>query len=507
MSYERISLGAMASYLNTFVSVLSNFILVPLYLLHLGSEQYGLWLLVQSVVSYLGFSNLGIAQSVSNLIAAKYAERDDLAIRVIASSGFWLYLVIVSVVMLLLLPSMYFIPFDNMFDTSDDLKGLVFPVLMVSSIFFLCKLPLTIFSSTLRSLNLIYKEQLFALIATLIQVFGILVVLWSDIGIIGLAFVYGVTGLFLGLALAVHLRKEIPGFTISIKYADFIVARQIIVPGGYFFLLQLSGALIAGSDNIIIASFQDVSSVPAYAVAFQFCMLTIGLVSVLTSSMIPSITIAYSENNMEYLAELYLRGLQICFAIAILVAVGFLSVGPDFIIAWVGKENYVGNSIFYCLVGFVFITIIIWPADALLVGTTQHKGYALMVALEGMLNIGLSIWWIQLWGLFGVAAATFVSRALISGWFVFYASAKITNIGLSAMGSKIFVPLLIPFFGIILGSYIINLVSLSGWYSVFLGGGWLLVIYVVLVYSFSFTDKNRESLSKLIRSKFKTGNV
>ena len=76
MSANRIFTGAVASYLNTAVSLLSNLVLVPMYLLYFGKEEYGLWLVVLSIVSYLGFSNLGIAQSVANFVASTNAKND-----------------------------------------------------------------------------------------------------------------------------------------------------------------------------------------------------------------------------------------------------------------------------------------------------------------------------------------------------------------------------------------------------------------------------------------------
>lgn len=74
MSNNRIITGSLSSYLNTAVSLVSNLILVPMYLFYLGQEEYGLWLVILSIVSYLGFSNLGIAQSVANFVASTNAK-------------------------------------------------------------------------------------------------------------------------------------------------------------------------------------------------------------------------------------------------------------------------------------------------------------------------------------------------------------------------------------------------------------------------------------------------
>ena len=173
--------------------------------------------MVQSIVSYLGFSNLGIAQGAANFFTEKYGASDVRVIKEIASSGFWLYLVIVVAIILILGLLSSVITIEEIFNISEENEAVVMSVLVISSLFFLCRLPLTIFSSTLRSLNLIYKEQFYALITTIIQVSGILIVLFTGGDIVGLSWVYGMAGLFLGIVLFFHLRHEITDFSVGKK--------------------------------------------------------------------------------------------------------------------------------------------------------------------------------------------------------------------------------------------------------------------------------------------------
>ena len=419
MSTKRIVAGTVVSYLNTAASMLSNLILVPMYLLHFGKEQYGLWLVILSIVSYLGFSNLGIAQSVSNFVASRNAKKDYEGIRSIVATGFWLYVIIILIAIILVLGAILLAPLESLIKVSDSLKDVVVPVLVISSIFFLLKLPLTIFRVTLRSLNLIYKEQLFGLLFTVIQFIGVLLVLWSKAGIVALSVVYGSTGLLSGIVLFFYLHKIVPDLSVSRKFADKNTAKELMTPGVYFFILQLAGGLIWATDNIIISAVLGVADVAPYAIIFKVFMLTIGVVSVITSNMLPSITAAYALNNKEHLSDLYTKALKLCFGLGLLALFLLVSIGPDLIIKWIGIDNYVGNTTFYFFICLIFISIILWPSDAILVGTTQHKGYALVAVLEGIINITLSIWWIHIWNVAGVAAATLAARLATNGWYMF----------------------------------------------------------------------------------------
>jgi len=499
MTTKRIVAGTAVTYLNTGISLLCNLILVPMYLYHLGKEQYGLWLVILSFVSYLGFSNFGITQSVSNFVASKNAEKDHEAINSIVATGFWLYVIIVALAMILILGAVLIAPLESFIKVSDSLRVVVVPVLVVSSIFFLLKLPLTIFNSTLRSLNLIYKEQLFGLLFTVIQFTGVLVVLWSGIGILGLSVVYGATGLLSGIVLCFYIHQLIPGFSVSVKYANKAMAKKLMAPGGYFFILQLAGGLIWATDNIIISTVLGVAEVAPYAVAFRVFMLTTGVVSVITANIIPTITVAYALNDKQQLTDLYAKARKLCFGFGLLALFLLVSVGPDLMIKWIGVDNYVGNTTFRLFIAIIFVQIILWPSDAVLVGTTQHRGYALMAVCEGIINVLLSVWWVRIWGVAGVAAATLSARLATNGWFMLYRTHVITGLGIRAFISDIVKPFVVPILGAIITIYLLNLAQFSGWYKIVVSTAAIFIIFMTLFYFLSLNRNQRIEMNKLLR--------
>ena len=499
MSTNRILSGSLASYLNTAVSMVSNLVLVPMYLLYFGKEEYGLWLLVLSIVSYLGFSNLGIAQSVSNFVASTNAKNGYDNIKSIVATGFWIYVLIIILAMIITIGMVLIIPLEDYLNVPESLKHVFIPVLVISSAFFLLKLPLTIFNVTLRSLNLIYKEQLFLLLFTVIQFIGIIAVLWNDVGLVGLSVVYGVTGLLTGIVLYVYLNRIISGFSVSIEFASKAMAKKLIVPGVYFFILQLAGVLIFSTDNIIISVFNGVEYVASYAIAFKVVWITIGIASVITASMLPSISAAYALDNNELLSNLYTKALKLCFGLGFLATVIMIDIGPDLIIMWVGIDNYVGDTTFYFLICLIFISIILWPSDAILVGTTQHHGYALMAVVEAFINLALSIWWIQIWGVAGIAAATLTARLSTNAWYMFYQAYVVTGVGMTAIAGNVLKLFIAPIFGVLTILFILNKIDLFGWYKIIINTSVICFIFIVLVYFLSLNRSERHEIKKIIK--------
>ncbi|MBU4376677.1 MAG: oligosaccharide flippase family protein [Candidatus Omnitrophica bacterium] len=499
MTIKRIIAGTAVSFLNTGISILSNLILVPIYLYYLGREQYGLWLVVLSIVSYLGLSNIGIAQSVSNFVAAANAKKDYSGIRSIVATGFWLYVIIVSIAAIFVLGAVLLTPLDKLIKVSGSLKDVVIPVLAISSIFFLLQLPMTVFRVTLRSLNLIYKEQLFGVIFTLIQFIGVLAILLFGIGIVGLAVVYGAVGLLSGIVLFIYVRGIVPGLSLSGKFFDNKLAKGLIAPGIYFFTLQLSGGLIFGTDNIIIGAVLGTAAVAPYAVAFRFLMMSAGIVGIMISNMLPTITSLYALNDRDRLAEIYTNALRFCFGIAFLSLFLLISAGPDFMIKWVGADNYVGNATFYLFICLIFIQITLWPSDAILMGTTQHRGYAKMAVFEGILNVALSLWWVHLWGVIGVAAGTLAARLATNGWFMFYRAYAITGVGTRVFMTKILKPFIVPVSGALIMVYGLSQMPLTGWYKIIISVMSTCLVFIPLFYFVSLSRDKRIEINRRIR--------
>lgn len=74
--YQLAAQTAIAGVGSHTISVLTNFLLVPVMLHYMGSEQYGLWLTLQSLTAFAAFLDFGISNSTLNAITAANARKD-----------------------------------------------------------------------------------------------------------------------------------------------------------------------------------------------------------------------------------------------------------------------------------------------------------------------------------------------------------------------------------------------------------------------------------------------
>jgi O-antigen/teichoic acid export membrane protein len=104
-------------------------------------------------------------------------------------------------------------------------------------------------------------------------------------------------------------------------------------------------------------------------------------------------------------------------------------VGPSFIRAWAGPGVMPARAT-YALQLVVFGSRVLLAAPAMFLwATTRHQRWALMTIFEGVLNLGLSLWWVRYWGASGVIGATVVATLATNCWFVPFAALR--TLGLS----------------------------------------------------------------------------
>ncbi len=62
--YRRATLTTVTSVISKGIGILTAFITVPLTLTYLGTERYGLWMTISSVIVMLGFADFGLGDGL-----------------------------------------------------------------------------------------------------------------------------------------------------------------------------------------------------------------------------------------------------------------------------------------------------------------------------------------------------------------------------------------------------------------------------------------------------------
>ena len=189
--YRRAGLTTVTSVMAKGVTVVTSLITVRLTIHYLGTERYGLWMTITSIVAFLMFADLGIGNGLLHAIADARGREDDESVHKYVSSAFFI-LCGVAVLLLGVFAIAYsFIPWPRVFNVSSELAAKESgPAVFVFLICFLLNLPLDV----VQRVQTGHQE-------------GFVMNLWTAIG--------SLTGLA-GLLVAVHLHGGLPWLILAI---------------------------------------------------------------------------------------------------------------------------------------------------------------------------------------------------------------------------------------------------------------------------------------------------
>src|SRR4051794_7636148 len=114
--FRRASLSAVTSFGSKGIALLTTAISVPLTLGYLGSERFGVWMTLSAIVALLGFTDLGLGNSLLNGVAHAAGREDRPLIRTNVSNGLAMLLGVAAGFGVLFAVAYRFIPWDRIFN-------------------------------------------------------------------------------------------------------------------------------------------------------------------------------------------------------------------------------------------------------------------------------------------------------------------------------------------------------------------------------------------------------
>ena len=121
------------------LSILINFILVPLTINYVNAETYGLWLTISSVVTWISYFDIGLNNGLRNRFAeAKAKGNSELVHRYVSTTYAMLSLIFIPIMIVFLIVNR-FIDWSSAFKVSESLASELTIVMAIVVSFFCLK--------------------------------------------------------------------------------------------------------------------------------------------------------------------------------------------------------------------------------------------------------------------------------------------------------------------------------------------------------------------------------
>ena len=389
----RIKRNIIFSFLIRSLSVGINLLIVSLAINYVDPVNYGIWLLLTSIISWFTFFDFGMGNGLRNKLAAaiasnKYEEAKKYisttyAIFILIALGFFLVFLFVN-------PSINWDRFLNIKPGGDQN---IHAILLIVVGVFCIQFVLQLLNIVLTSLQEPAKAELItllgqggALVSLIILKYtlkGSLEILVIALNIAPLAFI-----LLASLLLYTSRYKLIAP---SLKNVDFRYSKNILNLGGNFFLIQVGALILFQTDNIIITNVLGPEAVTKFNVAYKLYSIIIMAFSIIATPYWSAFTEAYTKNDNEWISKSVKRLREIWLFVSVIIVPLFLLLAKYLFKIWLPDTINIDFSLSISMAGYAVCYTCLTLNCYFLNGIGKLRIQLLLYFLVAITNVPLGI--------------------------------------------------------------------------------------------------------------------
>ena len=501
-------IGAGISYINMIVSFIAGMIITPLLLNKLGDSEYGSYVLVASISSYLTVVKNGVSDTMIRYCTKFRAIEDKSSadrfngLALLINVMFSIITLFIGIILVYKLHDLY----GNTLSKNEiDIAVRLLKIMLLNIV-------ITFLSNVFFGYLAAYEEfvilrglELINLIISNVLIFCILLMGAKSFGVVVVT-----TCCNIAVAVAEALyswRKLHIGFDFSINKFENDFLKEVVIYFITVFIVVIVEQIYWKLDNVLIAGYVSASTVAVYSIGMLFHKYFMKFSTTISKVMAPRFFLRIDSGADKIKLTNMLIQISKLQAVAVLLALsGLILYGREFIHLWVGKS--------YDIAYFIAVITLV-PYSFELIGNLrnvilQAKGLymkkSILLLMTSLLNIVLTIWWIKLFGIIGAAAAT--GMGIILGYIGVTVILKVCNVidnrrYLRETYGRFIVPLLIS---CPTGMVIKQVIPCDSWISFICNTGLYTCIYSICIYFITFRNVGRKRMKRYFEEGWRNEN-
>lgn len=389
---KNITKHVFVSFLYKGGSILCSFVLVPLTINFLDTENYGIWLTLSSFITWFSFFDIGLGNGLRNKFAQAKAKGDLTLAKAYVSTA---YFTIGSVCLLLTLVFLglnFVIDWTRFFNANsslqDDLSILMPIVFSFFCLQLVVKLITTIYTADQHH-SMQGKVTFYTSVLSLVAIWCMTHFAKSSLLIFGTIFSALPVLLLVGLNI-IAFSDRYRAYSPSINYWKKESLRDIFGLGMKFFILQLCGIVLYTSDNLIISKLFSPEEVVPYNIAFKYYSIASMAFSIILAPYWSTITEASQKKDWEWI-KTTINNLLKLVLLTIGIILFMMLFSSKIITLWVGSKIFVPTSLSILMGIFFILTTIISPFTIFLNGIGKVKIQVFQAVFTALINIPLAV--------------------------------------------------------------------------------------------------------------------
>lgn len=254
------------NYLFTMIYIIVTFIAVPITLKYLGTERYGIWQTIMTLIGFVALTNFGIGNGLRNRVTEYFTEDDKVKLKKVISSAYITISVIAVAILIVAIPIFAIFNY-NLIYTNINIKHNEIAIAFIITISgFGINFILGLIKSISYGIHKSHLVTLSQLISSIISLILTLFMVGKEPKLYIMAIIYSVSNIIVNIVLSAFIFSLDNKYIPNIKLFDRIESKHLYSLGMSFFILEVMALLMTTSDNFIVAKLVGASDVTNYSI-------------------------------------------------------------------------------------------------------------------------------------------------------------------------------------------------------------------------------------------------
>jgi len=405
---RRAGLTGVTSMISQGLIIASGLISIPLTLNYLGRERYGVWLTMNSLLSWLTISNLGFAgNALINSLAEATGKDDRELARELVATAFWSLMGIAALLSFVFALAFPFIPWPAVFNTASTvpLSELHWAVIL-SLMSFVLMFPISIADAIYQGYQEGYIGNGWGMAGSLLSLVALLGVTHIQGGLPLLVFALSSVRILVAIINIAYLFKRRYPWLLPVPQAVTRRSlRRLTSLGSKYLVAQLAGIGMFQSQPMIIVQVLGPVQVGIFNIAQRLLTLPLMVVQMFTFPLMPAYGEAQARQDWPWIRRTLQRSLIISAVASLCMVVPLMFLAKAVVRLWVGWEMVPDQALILALSLYVLVAAVVTPASVMLYGLERVGGQALIAIANAVVTVIAGIWLTRILGLPGMAGA------------------------------------------------------------------------------------------------------
>lgn len=495
-SSQQIKYGALISYASIAVSIVLGLLYTPWIIRVIGKEDYGLYTLSLSVISFFTF-DFGLSAAVSRFIAKYIVEKQHQRVNDFMGVVTKMYLGIDLFTLIVFTAVYFFIPTIYQELTPEEIEKFKY-IYIISASFSVISFPFIPLSGVISAYEKFVPLKLCDLGHKIFIPIIMIICLEMGGGLYSLVIVNAVVGI---LTIIAKLLVTYYGTTarLSFKNVTGENPRQIIVFSGWTTVIALAQRCIFNIVPTVLGATVGSASIAVFGVATALEGYVFLFASALNGLFLPRVTQLY--NNGQSVLPLMIKVGRLQLFLISSIFIGFGILGKDFIQLWLGDGF---EDAYLCTLLLILPSYFALPqdiADQAILAQNKVKYRARVYVFMAVLNLCLSIPAAHYWGIVGVSVSIFISymvRTILMN-VVYYRRLDINVLTfINETFGRQLVSLLVS---LIVGYLLCQSIHLEGWSGLGINVFVFMLVYIISSYLLYLNKNEKDLFQTMIKTR------